>query len=139
MSNKTTMSAGVVALLFSLWPIPATNGAEKPIRGYSPSASETQRQFEKDFNSIPSHEEARRWHRYFTSVPHPAGSERTKEIAHYIEKNWKEQGLDDVNLTVGGVIPHRDITKLKKMGVAEVFPGGTSFEDIITGIHKLFE
>jgi methylmalonyl-CoA mutase C-terminal domain/subunit len=51
----------------------------------------------------------------------------------------KEQGLDDVNLTVGGVIPHQDIPKLKEMGVAEVFPGGTSFEDIITGINKLFE
>ena len=51
----------------------------------------------------------------------------------------KEQGLDDVNLTVGGVIPHQDIPKLKEMGVAEVFPGGTSFEDIITGINNLFE
>ena len=51
----------------------------------------------------------------------------------------KEQGLDDVNLTVGGVIPHQDIPKLKEMGVAEVFPGGTSFEDIIIGINKLFE
>jgi len=51
----------------------------------------------------------------------------------------KEQGLDDVNLTVGGVIPHQDIPKLKEMGVAEVFPGGTSFEDIITGINKLFD
>ncbi len=29
-------------------------------------------------------------------MPHPAGSERTKEIASYIEKNWKEQGLEDV-------------------------------------------
>jgi len=51
----------------------------------------------------------------------------------------KKQGLVDVNLTVGGVIPHQDIPKLKEMGVAEVFPGGTSFEDIITGINKLFE
>ena len=51
----------------------------------------------------------------------------------------KEQGLDDIRLTVGGVIPHRDVPKLKEMGVAEVFPGGTSFEDIITGINKLFE
>ena len=51
----------------------------------------------------------------------------------------KEHGLDDVKLTVGGVIPHRDIPKLKEMGVAEVFPGGTSFEDIINGINKLFK
>jgi methylmalonyl-CoA mutase cobalamin-binding domain/chain len=40
---------------------------------------------------------------------------------------------------VGGVIPARDIPELKKMGVAAVFPGGTSFEDIITGINRLFE
>ena len=51
----------------------------------------------------------------------------------------KEQGLDDILLTVGGVIPHQDVPKLKEMGVAEVFPGGTSFKDITTGINNLFE
>ena len=60
-------------------------------------------------------------------------------ISEKLINMMKEQGLDDVNLTVGGVIPHRDIPKLKEMGVAEVFPGGTSFEDIISGINKLFE
>ncbi|MBW2250900.1 MAG: cobalamin B12-binding domain-containing protein [Deltaproteobacteria bacterium] len=60
-------------------------------------------------------------------------------ISEKLINMMKEQGLDDVNLTVGGVIPHRDIPKLKEMGVAEVFPGGTSFEDIITGINKLFK
>jgi len=60
-------------------------------------------------------------------------------ISEKIIKMMKELGLNDVNLTVGGVIPHLDIPKLKEMGVAEVFPGGTSFEDIITGINKLFE
>ncbi len=49
----------------------------------------------------------------------------------------REQGLEDVALTVGGVIPHQDIPKLKSMGVAEVFPGGTSFEDIIKGMEQL--
>ena len=51
----------------------------------------------------------------------------------------KEQGLDDIRLTVGGVIPYQDIPELKQMGVAAVFPGGISFEDIITGMNKLFE
>jgi len=51
----------------------------------------------------------------------------------------KEQGLGDVYLTVGGVIPHQDISKLKEMGVVEVFPGGTYFDDIIAGIINLFE
>jgi len=51
----------------------------------------------------------------------------------------KEKGLKDICLTVGGVIPHQDIPKLKQMGVSAVFPGGTSFESITLGMNKLFE
>lgn len=51
----------------------------------------------------------------------------------------KEAGLEDTFLTVGGVIPHQDIPRLKEMGVAKIFPGGTAFEDIIKGINELFE
>ena len=60
-------------------------------------------------------------------------------IAEKLIAMMKEQGLDDIHLTVGGVIPHQDIAKLKDMGVAEVFPGGTSFEEIIAGMNHLFE
>ena len=49
----------------------------------------------------------------------------------------KEKGLDDIHLTVGGVIPYQDIPQLKEMGVAQVFPGGVSFEHIVTGINAL--
>jgi methylmalonyl-CoA mutase, C-terminal domain len=49
----------------------------------------------------------------------------------------KKNGLDDIHLTVGGVIPYQDIPKLKEMGVVEVFPGGVSFEQIVTGINAL--
>ncbi len=51
----------------------------------------------------------------------------------------KEKGLEDIRLTVGGVIPHQDIPRLRQIGVAAVFPGGTSFEDIVFGMNKLFE
>lgn len=51
----------------------------------------------------------------------------------------RSQGLDEIRLTVGGVIPFQDIPALRQMGVAAVFPGGTSFEEIVTGINKLFE
>lgn len=51
----------------------------------------------------------------------------------------KENGLEDIRLTVGGVIPHQDIPALKEMGVSAVFPGGISFEDIITGMNQLFD
>jgi len=49
----------------------------------------------------------------------------------------KEKGLEDIHLTVGGVIPYQDIPQLKEMGVAQVFPGGVSFEQIVTGIKEL--
>ncbi len=48
----------------------------------------------------------------------------------------KEEGLDDVLVVVGGVIPNKDIPVLKEMGVDGVFPGGTPFEDIINFIKN---
>ena len=50
-----------------------------------------------------------------------------------------EAGLGDVRLVVGGVIPQRDVDTLRELGVARVFPGGTSFEDIVSGINSLFD
>lgn len=40
----------------------------------------------------------------------------------------KERGADDIMVIVGGVIPSRDIPKLKDMGVVAVFPGGTDLD-----------
>ncbi|NOX33106.1 MAG: cobalamin B12-binding domain-containing protein [Deltaproteobacteria bacterium] len=60
-------------------------------------------------------------------------------ISEKLISMMKEKGIDDIRLTVGGVIPHQDIPGLKKMGVAKVFPGGTSFDDIISGMNSLFE
>jgi methylmalonyl-CoA mutase, C-terminal domain len=51
----------------------------------------------------------------------------------------KDNELSNIKLIVGGVIPQQDITKLTEIGVAAVFPGGTPFEDIITGINSLFQ
>jgi methylmalonyl-CoA mutase C-terminal domain/subunit len=47
----------------------------------------------------------------------------------------REQGIDDVLLTVGGTIPADDIPELKELGVAEVFTPGASTQDIIDFIQ----
>jgi methylmalonyl-CoA mutase C-terminal domain/subunit len=47
----------------------------------------------------------------------------------------REQGVDDVLLTVGGTIPAEDIPQLKELGVAEVFTPGASTQDIIDFIQ----
>jgi methylmalonyl-CoA mutase, C-terminal domain len=47
----------------------------------------------------------------------------------------REQGADDVLLTVGGTIPADDIPQLKELGVAEVFTPGASTQAIIDFIQ----
>ena len=48
----------------------------------------------------------------------------------------KEQGVDDVIVTVGGTIPSEDIPELKGLGVAEVFTPGSPTGDIIDFIQR---
>ena len=47
----------------------------------------------------------------------------------------KEQGADDVVVTVGGTIPADDIPELKQLGVAEVFTPGTPTQDIVAFVR----
>jgi methylmalonyl-CoA mutase cobalamin-binding domain/chain len=48
----------------------------------------------------------------------------------------KKEGLNDVLVLVGGIIPDQDIAKLKQLGVGEVFQPGASTEDIIGYVRK---
>jgi methylmalonyl-CoA mutase, C-terminal domain len=48
----------------------------------------------------------------------------------------REQGVDDVVVTVGGTIPADDAPELKKLGVAEVFTPGASTDEIVDFIHR---
>src|ERR687892_1983851 len=48
----------------------------------------------------------------------------------------REQGADDVVLTVGGTIPNDDIPELKQLGVAEIFTPGASTDEIVEFIRR---
>jgi len=48
----------------------------------------------------------------------------------------KEKKLTDIPVLVGGVIPQGDIPALKKMGVAGVFPVGSTFQEIVAFIKN---
>jgi methylmalonyl-CoA mutase C-terminal domain/subunit len=58
-------------------------------------------------------------------------------ICKKLLETMKSAGIEDIPITVGGVIPKQDIPKLKAMGVKGVFPGGTSFDEIIAGIRDV--
>jgi methylmalonyl-CoA mutase C-terminal domain/subunit len=43
----------------------------------------------------------------------------------------RDQGVDDVVITVGGTIPADDVPELKKLGIDEVFTPGASTDEIV--------
>jgi methylmalonyl-CoA mutase C-terminal domain/subunit len=48
----------------------------------------------------------------------------------------REQGVDDVIVTVGGTIPEFDIAALEALGVAKVYTPGTTTQSIIDFIES---
>ena len=50
-----------------------------------------------------------------------------------------DQGLKNVPLIGGGIIPDEDVGKLKALGVHEVFGPGTDTHDIVTYVRSLFK
>jgi methylmalonyl-CoA mutase C-terminal domain/subunit len=48
----------------------------------------------------------------------------------------KKQGLSDVMVFAGGIIPEEDVSKMKKLGVKEIFGPGTRTETIIQYVLK---
>ena len=48
----------------------------------------------------------------------------------------RQEGLDDVIIFGGGIIPDEDIPRLKERGVTEVFTPGARMEDIIRFIRN---
>ncbi|BDB98996.1 cobalamin B12-binding domain-containing protein [Saccharolobus caldissimus] len=59
------------------------------------------------------------------------------ELIPKVIQLMRQNGLNDVGLIVGGVIPPEDITKLKDMGVDEVFLPGSSLKEIIDKVKKI--
>tara|TARA_B100000809_G_scaffold72029_1_gene69682 strand:+ start:10432 stop:10857 length:426 start_codon:yes stop_codon:yes gene_type:complete len=58
------------------------------------------------------------------------------EILPEIMSLLKDQGMDDVIVVVGGIIPEVDRQPLKDLGIAEVFGPGTTTGSIVEFIQK---
>jgi methylmalonyl-CoA mutase C-terminal domain/subunit len=48
----------------------------------------------------------------------------------------RDQGVEDVVITVGGTIPADDVPELKRLGVSEVFTPGSSTDDIVEFVRS---
>jgi methylmalonyl-CoA mutase C-terminal domain/subunit len=58
-------------------------------------------------------------------------------ICKKLVQDMQAEGLDDVKVVVGGVIPFQDIAGLKDVGIDGVYPGGTPFEEIVEDIQRI--
>ena len=58
-------------------------------------------------------------------------------LTQEVIKALDEAGADHMKVIVGGNIPERDNAELKAMGVAAIFAGGSSYEEIITTFNEL--
>jgi methylmalonyl-CoA mutase C-terminal domain/subunit len=58
-------------------------------------------------------------------------------ICRRLLEMMKSEGIQGIPVVVGGVIPKQDLVELKKLGIAGVFPGGTSFDKIVSGIKEV--
>jgi len=47
-----------------------------------------------------------------------------------------EKKMDDVLVFAGGIIPERDTEQLKEIGIAEIFPPGSSLQEIVDFVKK---
>ena len=52
-----------------------------------------------------------------------------------ILKKLKEEGAGDIPVFAGGIIPDKDIEKLRELGVRDIFPPGTSTAKAVEAIR----
>jgi methylmalonyl-CoA mutase C-terminal domain/subunit len=60
-------------------------------------------------------------------------------ICRRLRELMKAEGIEDIPVVVGGVIPKQDVSKLRQMGVKGIFPGGTSFDEMVAEIRSAAE
>ncbi|HVD01450.1 MAG TPA: cobalamin B12-binding domain-containing protein [Candidatus Dormibacteraeota bacterium] len=55
-----------------------------------------------------------------------------------VVEELKKRGAEDVMVFGGGIIPEEDITELKRLGVAEIFPPGSPLQEIVDFLRAKF-
>lgn len=72
--------------------------AENSREGFSPANTSRLKPLEARLLQTIRPENCRSQHRIFTAQPHMAGSVRNYELAQHVARQWKEYGLEDVEL-----------------------------------------
>jgi N-acetylated-alpha-linked acidic dipeptidase len=73
-------------------------GSELALFGFTAASGRAEHELERRFLALPSADRAREYHRFLTSVPHVAGSDRNRALAEWMRDRWKDYGIDDVSI-----------------------------------------
>jgi len=95
------------------------------ISGFSPQHAVEQARLEDQLKKSISTAEIRKQHRYFTSMPHPAGSIHDREVAEYIAAQWRKQGLEDV------IIHQYDVLGTKPVSTSLEMVAPTTYQALL--------
>jgi len=93
-------SFATIVLIFTLVFLSLSFGADPvganqaPLVGYSPRASQSEREWETKFRAIPDPANLREYMRRLSARPHHVGSPYDKDNAEWILAHFKEWGLD---------------------------------------------
>ncbi len=60
-----------------------------------------------------------------------------KELCRRVIDLFREKGIEDIPVILGGIIPDSDIPALKKMGIREIFGPGTTTTEAARYIQEL--
>jgi N-acetylated-alpha-linked acidic dipeptidase len=116
-------------VIFSVWNEVAQRTFSAPqttkISGFSPQHAAEQASLEDRLKKSISTAEIRKQHRYFTSLPHPAGSIHDREVAEYIAAQWRKQGLEDV------IIRQYDVLGTKPVSTSLEMVAPTTYQALL--------
>ena len=72
--------------------------------GFTRSSAREQLALEKRFRALPDRARLRETHRELTRLPHPAGSERDRELADWTAEQFKSAGIGEVRIVTHDVL-----------------------------------
>jgi methylmalonyl-CoA mutase C-terminal domain/subunit len=58
-------------------------------------------------------------------------------IARSLMRELEKQGLHDLPVVIGGIVPPEDVPHLKELGVRDVFTPGTPMQEIVDRLQRL--
>ena len=76
----------------------ASTAPEQQLLGFTPSATEKQKELERRIIGAPSGKHISEYHKVMTSAPHHAGTPANEEFANYYAERLQEFGFDEVSL-----------------------------------------